>query len=553
MELEGYSELIKITKGGMATVYKAEQLSLNRTVAIKFLSAELLWDQEANTLFDQESLVIAQLDHPNIIHIIDRGVTPRRRPYFVMQYINGHDISQLAEQQPLSLEEKLKILLQICKGMAFAHKNGVIHRDIKPANILIDNEMHVYILDFGIALLASSGHPENIVGTPDYMSPEQFKDPASVTHLSDIFSLGVVMYELFMSELPAAHFDNLAASLTSLSPALSELIAQCLETDPDKRPASADAIGLRLLKIMQGAHIEIKQRAEAVNVMANIKNKFSLLDVIKHTKFGSVYLFEDQDSHQLFVVKKRIKTEAGYQQARKLKHILHPNIIRVLGTSINDNAFIIVMEHLSGGSLQDRLVRRFKQKSFLVIARQICKAMIHAHQHKILHANLRPSNILFNEKNNIVLTDFGLDEHYATSDNETNWYQRTDLSGASVKRDIYSAGAIFYHMLTGTPVILINGKIKSDSAFASLSSPLQSLLEKMLEKTPTQFQNFKEILSELKVIPDAPSADRLLSVFNTMNVLVVLFIINILLIVGYLFFNPTAFITISHFIKNIFS
>lgn len=551
MELEGYSELTKITKGGMSTVYKADQLSLNRTVAIKFLSAELLWDKEANILFDQESLVIAQLDHPNIIHIIDRGLTTKRRPYFVMQYIHGDDLEDYIHKHTPSLEEKLKLLLQICKGMAFAHKNGVIHRDIKPGNILIDNEEHVFILDFGIAWLASSGHPENIVGTPDYMSPEQFKDPGSVTYLSDIYSLGVVMYELFMGELPTAYFDRLNESMNNLSSSLRELIAQCLQTNTTDRPSSADEIGLRLLKILQGAHIEKSQHAEADKVMDNIKDKFSLLDVIKHTPFGSVYLFEDRSTHQLLVIKKRIKTEAGYQQARQLKQILHPNIIKVLGTSRNENAFIIVMEHLSGGNLQDRLIRPFSLKNFLPIARQLCDGMQHAHNHNILHANLRPSNILFDEKGQIRITDFGLDEHYSQSIHDTSWYQPTELASASIKRDIYSAGAIFYHMLTGMPAIVLNGRIQADSLFNKINKPLQNILKNMIEESDSQFTNFKQVTNALKPIHTDSNLPDKKDKLKFKKILLLFFVFNLILIAVFFTFNPTFFSTLITLISSL--
>lgn len=552
MELEGYSELIEITKGGMATVYKAEQLSLNRTVAIKFLSAELLWDKEAKLLFDQESLVIAQLDHPNIIHIIDRGLTDKRRPYFVMQYIQGSDLSQLLKQQKLTLDEKLKLLLQVCKGMAFAHKNGVIHRDIKPANILLDKEQHVTILDFGIAWLAASGHPENIVGTPDYMSPEQFKAPASVTHSSDIYSLGVVMYELFTGELPTAYFNDLIGSMKNLPSALAELIAQCLQTETTKRPASADEIELRLLKIMQGTHITKSLHAEADKVMANIKDKFSLLDVIKHTDYGTVYLFEDRTTHNLLVIKKRIKTEAGYQHAQKLKQILHPNIIKILGTSRKEGTFIIVMEHLGEGNLQDRLLRPFTLKKFLPIATQICSGMFHAHSHKVLHANLRPSNILFDEKGNIKLTDFGLDEHYTMSSTNSSWYQPTELASASIKRDIYSAGAIFYHMLTGMPVIMDKANIKRDDAFERLNKPTQKLLRKMLEQeTNDHYTSFKQAINDLKNIP--LKQDNAISSFTLKRLLLFILIMNGITLGAIALLKPELFSSLLSLITNLFS
>ena len=307
MQLKGYTELAELAEGGMSRLYKARQISLNRTVAIKFLSAEYLWDNDAKLLFDQESLVIAQLNHPNIIHIIDRGLTEKGRPYFVMEYIHGEDLDVLMKQDQLSVKKKMDILIQVCKGMACAHKNGVIHRDIKPANILIDTEGHARVLDFGIAWLAASGHPEDIVGTPDYMSPEQFNAPESVTELSDIYSLGVMMYELFRDELPTAYFDNLPASMASLPSALSGLINECLQKNIEERPQSADEVRLRLLKIMQGAHIGQSQKTEAETVIGKTKDKFILLDVIKRDQFGGVYLFEDKIKHNLLVIKKRIK------------------------------------------------------------------------------------------------------------------------------------------------------------------------------------------------------------------------------------------------------
>ena len=140
MQLDGYSNLTKFATGGMATVYKAQQDSLNRPVAIKFLSAEHLWDNEAKSLFDQESMVIAQLNHPNIIQIIDRGVNKKGRPYFVMSFIDGQDLSEVIYQENIPTNTKLNLLIQLCKGMSAAHKNGIIHRDIKPSNLIVDSE-----------------------------------------------------------------------------------------------------------------------------------------------------------------------------------------------------------------------------------------------------------------------------------------------------------------------------------------------------------------------------------------------------------------------------
>ena len=545
MQLEGYSNLNKFATGGMAAVYKARQLSLNRTVAIKFLSAEHLWDKDVKALFDQESLVIAQLNHPNIIHIIDRGLTEKGRPYFVMDYIQGSDLSQLIKHEKLSLNSKINLLVQICMGMSTAHKNGVIHRDIKPSNLLVDKDNHLHILDFGIAWLAASGKPENIVGTPDYMSPEQFSQPETVTHLTDIYSLGVIMYEMFVGALPPGNTENLSNSLSNLPPPLAKLIVQCMETNPLKRPATADEIRLRLLKITKGAHLNQNQKSEANQAINNTENKFSLLDIIKKNEFGAVYLFEDLSRHNLLVIKKRTQSVAGYNEAKSLSRLSHENIIKVYGTSKNKNTFIIVMEHLANGNLQDRLSRKFNLNRFIPVAESICKSLQFAHNKNITHGNLRPSNILYDNKNNIKVTDFGLEEHYATTLSHNDWYQPNDRGGSSKTRDMYSAGAVFYRMLTGKAVNFSNKRIQNSEEFNQLNKSLKNLLRNLMEEdTSNHYQSFDQVLPDLRKLKKITKSDKTKKAGWLKKLLFIigfLLILNSVILALYLYFNPQQF------------
>ena len=452
MQLAGYTDLTRLNQGGMATIYRGHQTSLNRVVAIKFLSAEFLWDEQAKQLFEQESLVIAQLNHPNIIHIIDRGFNDKGRPYFVMEYVQGQDLSVMMQQGGMSMTTKASLIMQACKGLAFAHKNGVIHRDIKPANLLIDDEGNLKVLDFGIALLKNAGQPKDdeVVGTPDYMSPEQLNEPDKVSALSDVYSIGAVMYHLFTGKTQHSVFQDWQTPLSTLPASLAKLIAQCLQSEPKDRPQSADEVRLRLLRMLKGAHLGESQKREAKTAVGKVMDKFALLDVIKRNPFGAVYLFEDKSRNKLLVVKKRVKSIAGYREAQLLSHVKHPNIIRVHGSSKNKNAFIVVMQHMSGGSLQDRLSRPYRGNAFIDAALQICKAMSTAHHHNIIHGNLRPSNVLFDEKGQIRVTDFGLAEHSSTK--KRDWYQPLVSDEPSIERDVYSAAAIFHHMLTGGTV-----------------------------------------------------------------------------------------------------
>lgn len=554
MHLDGYSNLTKFATGGMATVYKARQISLNRIVAVKLLSAEFLWDREAQDLFDQESLVIAQLTHPNIIHIIDRGLTEKGRPYFVMEYIQGSELSEIIHKEKLSLNSKINLLMQICKGMSAAHKNGVIHRDIKPSNFLLDADGHLYILDFGIAWLAANGKPENIVGTPDYMSPEQFTHPERVSHLSDIYSLGIIMYEMFMGQLPPGNNKQRSAKLENLPPDLSALIEKCLKTQPHERPSSADEIRLQLLKFTQGAHLNQQQKSEANTALNNTNNKFSLLDLIKKTKYGAVYLFEDRNRHSLMVIKKCSRSFAGYQEAKLLSKLSHPNIITIYGTSKNLNAFIIVMQHLAGGSLQDRLVRKFTLKQFLPIAKAICEAMIFAHNNDITHKNLRPSNILYDNSGNIKLSDFGLEEHYVNDSDSNDWYQPKDRGCSSKTRDMYSTGAIFYRMLTGKQVDFLNKRIKSEDAFSSLNAEIQKVLKDMMEEdSNNHYQSFDQLLPDLKKLGQAARKKSQKKLNRLSRLLFIVFMLSVLagFIAGlYFYFNPSEQQMLMEFLRS---
>jgi len=499
MQIDGYSDLTKLATGGMATVYKARQISLNRTVAIKLLLAEFLWDDEAKTLFDQESLVIAQLNHPNIIHIIDRGLSNKGRPYFVMDYIQGKELGQIIHNENLDINARLNLLIQICKGMAAAHNNGVIHRDIKPSNILIDANAHVYILDFGIAWLATNGKPENIVGTPDYMSPEQFSAPESVSHLSDFYSLGIIMYEMFTGTLPPGHRKNLDQELHKLPTELSDLILQCLQNKPSERPTSADDIHLKLLSIIKGAHLNNTQKLEATSTLKNTDENFILLDVIKRDKYGSVFLFENKNNKSLMVLKKRKNSFAGYQESKLLHDLKHPNIINIYGIAKKSNAFTVAMEYLPGGSLHDRMARPYSLKQFTPIANGICSALKYAHDNEIAHGNLRPSNILFDAKKIIKITDFGLAEHYTNNTIHKNWYQPKDQGCTSKTRDIYSCGAIFYHMLTGELAVIKNKRIQGNVIFETLDNGLQDLLRNLIEEDrPDHYHSFDQVIPDIE-------------------------------------------------------
>lgn len=201
-----------IAQGGMGSVFEAERAdeSYKNKVAIKILRKGME-TEDVLARFRIELQILARLNHPNITHLLDAGLTSDARPYFVMEYVEGKPITTYCNENKLSVKERLKLFLQVCDALQYAHQNLVIHRDLKPGNILVTEDGRVKLLDFGIAKVLSEdfspngGRPltrqEQMVFTPEYASPEQLKG-SPVNTASDIYSLGVVLYELLTNTRP---------------------------------------------------------------------------------------------------------------------------------------------------------------------------------------------------------------------------------------------------------------------------------------------------------------------------------------------------------------
>ena len=252
-----YRIINQIGRGGMATVYKAYQPSVDRYVAIKVLPSQLAESKEFATRFQQEARIIAKLEHPHILPVFDYGESDGVS-YFVMRYMDAGTLKEkMIEGRPLPLSDIDRLFTQLAEALSYAHSRGIVHRDLKPANVLIDSHGNVFLTDFGIAKLLESASPrltqtDAIMGTPAYISPEQAQGHP-VDQRSDIYSLGIILYEMVTGSVPFTAETPLAVLFKHISdplpppslvkpdipPVIEQVLLKALAKDPRDRFATA--------------------------------------------------------------------------------------------------------------------------------------------------------------------------------------------------------------------------------------------------------------------------------------------------------------------------
>ena len=320
----------KLGEGGMGVVYKAEDTNLKRPVALKFLAAHLLGDEEIKARFRREAEAAASLNHPNIctVHEIAEA---NGRTFIAMAFLEGEGLDKKIEAGPLKLKDALDIAIQAAKGLQAAHEKGIVHRDVKPANLMLTgsgSKLLVTIMDFGLALLADRSkltRLDETMGTVTYMSPEQTYG-MDLDHRTDIWSLGVVIYEMVTGQQPfKGHYDKavmysitneepepMTALRTGIPMELEILVNKCLAKETEERYQHTDELlldlqGLRK-KIESGSSTIFKAQVPSQTAATQSTSPAQLADhpLIKYRViedlglrgYSSAYRAEDTELHR---------------------------------------------------------------------------------------------------------------------------------------------------------------------------------------------------------------------------------------------------------------
>lgn len=289
-----------IGKGGMGAVYKARQPRLNRLVALKILPPAISSEPSFAQRFTREAQALAQLNHPGIVTLYEFGEV-NGLFYFLMEFVDGVNLRQLIHAGRVSAREALAIVPQICDALQFAHDQGIVHRDIKPENILLDRRGRVKVADFGVAKIIGGPKDEKhvggessnatapmtdagkVMGTPQYMSPEQIETPGEVDHRADIYALGVVFYQMLTGELPGKKIEP-PSKKVSVDVRLDEVVLRALENKPELRYQQASILKTQIETILSTPGDS--RRKEAPSEKTESQNPLTLAPAKQQPRFS---------------------------------------------------------------------------------------------------------------------------------------------------------------------------------------------------------------------------------------------------------------------------
>jgi hypothetical protein len=305
--LSGHKILGEIGSGGMGRVLLGRDEALGRTVAIKVLHSRFMNDPLLRSRFMQEARAMARLHHPNIVHIYHLG-QPDEMPHFVMEYVEGASLTEAA--RPLSLEQKVELMHKVILAVDFLHQHQVVHRDLKPGNVLVGTDMEPKVLDFGLAQQTDSSRrltlAGEIMGTPDYFSPEQARGEQSLDARTDVFSLGILLYQLLTGGLPfhAEKLSDQVRSICEQDPILPRRInasvpgklqnvcLKALEKDPDSRYQTAREMADDLARFLAGESVLAMPTSYSRIMSGRIEQHLHDLEGWKQDHILSIYEFD---------------------------------------------------------------------------------------------------------------------------------------------------------------------------------------------------------------------------------------------------------------------
>ncbi|HEY5610812.1 MAG TPA: protein kinase [Thermoanaerobaculia bacterium] len=547
-----YRVIDRLGGGGMGVVYRAEDVKLGRQVALKFLPPEVSRDPEAKSRFEREARAASLLDHPNICTIYDFGEADGEQLYIAMACYDGESLAARVARERLSLDEAIRIVEQIARGLDKAHASGVVHRDIKPANVMLTRDGVAKILDFGLAKLTGATgitRDHTSLGTIAYMAPEQIRGE-QVGPQADIWALGVVLFELLTGSRPfrGEYSEAISYSILNEQPAAipdqpeaDRIVKRMLRKDPLQRYQTIAEVlaDLEPLKTPSSGS-SAKKRVAAGRQLLRSGAKLGPYQIVKPVGsggMGDVYLASDTRLDRQVALKvlpsefseDAERKERFQREAKTISQLAHPNICTLFDIGEQEGVDYLVMEYLEGETLAEKK-KPLPIPLALKIGAQIAEGLAAAHRQGIVHRDLKPGNVIITKMGAVKLLDFGLakdvvaiairtrgsDEKPLTAEGMivgTLAYMAPEqIEGLEVdaRTDIFALGTILYELVTGkrafegeTKASLMAAILERDPASVSGVEPrvppiVDHIIRRCLAKEPEErWQSARDVANEI--------------------------------------------------------
>ncbi len=477
----------------MGLVYRAYDLRFSRLVALKAIAAELAFDREFRRRFESEIELAAQIEHPHVVPVYDRGEAPDGQLFVVMRFIDGTDLAQLlARRGRLDPSYAARLVAQIASALDAAHARGLVHRDIKPANVLLSesDDAHAYLTDFGVAKRLSPGSGRGLtrhgmmVGTVAYMAPEQ-AEGLPVDRRADIYALGTVLYEVITGRLPYDAETDASILLAKLSgpppppsqlasdlpEAFDSVLARALARAPADRFGSAGELARATLDAA-AAGVPATTVAEREIGPGAVLADCVIHDVLGEGGMAVVYRATQLKLGRqvaLKVMTDELAADPSFRarfarEWRLAASIDHPNVIPIYWAGEEQGFLYVVMRLVVGSNLREIVRERgpIMPERAVTVIEQLASALDAAHEHGLLHRDVKPANVLIDEETgHVYLTDFGLakgrdDGEELTGSGEVLGTARyiapersRGLGDEDERADVYSLGCLLWDMLGG--------------------------------------------------------------------------------------------------------
>jgi len=554
-------------RGGMAQVYYGQDVKLDRPVAIKLIDARHRQNPSYAERFVREAQAVAKWHHEHIVQIYYADDQDGLY-YFVMEFVDGQDLEGIlaeyrAKNELMPHNQVLHVAEALAEALDYAHEQGVIHRDVKPANLMVAKDGRVILMDFGLAMDVEQGSIGEVFGSTKYIAPEQARRSSDALPQSDIYALGVMLYEILTDHLPFDDPSPTALAIQHLTmepprprefnPKLNAeteaVLLKALQKSPDQRYQTGAELIAALKAALAGDTELLPTKVAAAppifnpdNLMGQLLDEYRLEKLLGQGGMARVYLGVDVNLDRRVAIKvidTPYRDDETYEmrfqrEAKAIAQLEHPQIVRLYRYGKANGLLYMAMQFIEGQTLQAQLAHYRDQGDYMPFAEvqriitKVCAALDYAHSKSVIHRDIKPSNIMLNEQEEVFLADFGLallqdvgtrgevlgTPHYIAPE------QAMSSAGVVTQSDLYAVGVILFYMLTNS--LPFDAADPLDIAMLHMSEPppaprtirpdlspeLEGVMLKTLAKKPTErYATGAELVAALEqALPQAESA-----------------------------------------------